>query len=133
ASWAAAETAANDRFHWHGEVPSTTIRRVYASSRLLVNTSQIEGGANVISEAVMAGLPILAADIDGNVGVLGERYPGYFPVGNAVALRDRLSELATTPALLESLTTAVEALQPRFTEAAERAAWAALLAGLDVT
>ena len=60
----------------------------------------------------MAGVPVLASRIDGNVGVLGEGYPGYFPVGDSDALRDRLSELATDPTQLECLTTAVEALQP---------------------
>ena len=46
----------------------------------------MEGGANVIVEAVTAGTPVLASRISGNIGMLGEDYAGYFPVGDASAL-----------------------------------------------
>jgi len=50
----------------------------------------MEGGANVISEAVVAGVPILASNISGSVGLLGRDYPGYFSVGNTDQLRELL-------------------------------------------
>ena len=40
----------------------------------------------MIMEAVTAGTPVLASRIDGNIGMLGEDYEGYFPVGDAAAL-----------------------------------------------
>jgi glycosyltransferase involved in cell wall biosynthesis len=46
----------------------------------------MEGGANTISEALATGVPVLASDIPGNVGMLGEDYPGYYPVGDEDAL-----------------------------------------------
>ena len=46
----------------------------------------MEGGANVVIEAVRSGVPVLASRIDGNVGLLGAGYDGYFPVGDAAAL-----------------------------------------------
>ena len=52
----------------------------------MVLSSRSEGGANVISEAIVAGVPILASRMDGNVGLLGADYPGYFPVGDTQAL-----------------------------------------------
>jgi hypothetical protein len=44
--------------------------------------SSLSEGANVVSETVVAGVPILASRMDGNVGLLGADYPGYFPVGD---------------------------------------------------
>jgi glycosyltransferase involved in cell wall biosynthesis len=46
----------------------------------------MEGGANVVSEAIRIGVPVLASRIPGNVGLLGAGYPGYFPPGDAAAL-----------------------------------------------
>jgi glycosyltransferase involved in cell wall biosynthesis len=39
-----------------------------------------------ISEAAVAGVPVLASRMDDNVGLLGAGYPGYFPVGDTQAL-----------------------------------------------
>ena len=41
----------------------------------------MEGGANVLSEALVSGVPVLASRISGSIGMLGETYSGYFPVG----------------------------------------------------
>ena len=61
--WATAareEMRRNPRYRWHGEIPHAELWRVYSRSHLLVLPSVMEGGANVISEAVMAGLPVIA-------------------------------------------------------------------------
>jgi len=42
---------------------------------------------NVLSEAIVAGVPVLASRIAGNIGILGQRYPGLFRVGDARELR----------------------------------------------
>ena len=42
-------------------------------------------------------MPVLASDIDGNIGMLGADYDGYFPLGDAAALA-RLIERAATDA-----------------------------------
>jgi glycosyltransferase involved in cell wall biosynthesis len=78
--------ASNPRYRWLGEVPRWKARRLLARSRLLVQSSFIEGGANVVSEALAAGVPVVASDIPGNLGMLGEGYPGYYPVGDEAAL-----------------------------------------------
>jgi putative glycosyltransferase (TIGR04348 family) len=54
--------------------------------RLMVISSRMEGGANVIIEAVNSQVPVLASHISGNVGMLGEDYRGYFTLGNAQEL-----------------------------------------------
>ena len=41
---------------------------------------------NVVIEAIRSGVPVIASAIDGNVGLLGDGYAGYFPAGDADAL-----------------------------------------------
>ena len=84
---ARAEMAVNPRYRWHGEIGHDRLRRVYGSSHLLALPSRMEGGANVVSEAVAAGLPVVASRIAGSVGLLGVDYPGYYPVEDTAALR----------------------------------------------
>jgi putative glycosyltransferase (TIGR04348 family) len=77
--------------------------RVIGRSRVLLSTSRHEGGANVVSEALALGLPVVATRIPGNVGLLGESYPGTFPVGDAQAAAALLSRCETDPAFLAEL------------------------------
>jgi putative glycosyltransferase (TIGR04348 family) len=132
AVWARAEQRANERYRWHGEVPRESIDSIYSRSHVLVNSSNMEGGANAISEAVMACLPIIASDIPGNVGVLGETYPGYFPVGDASALRHALLNMEQRLDRTVELETAVIGLQEKLNVAVERHRWSALFARLGV-
>lgn len=74
------------RYRWLGGLQhARTLRRI-RRAHLLVHCSRMEGGAHVIAEAAAAGTPILASRIDGNVGMLGEDYAGFFPWGDAAAL-----------------------------------------------
>jgi glycosyltransferase involved in cell wall biosynthesis len=52
----------------------------------MVISSRMEGGANVVTEALAAGVPIIASRISGNIGMLGKDYAGYFPFGDERAL-----------------------------------------------
>ena len=92
-----------------------------ANSQLMVISSVMEGGANVVSEACRAGLPVLASDIPGNVGLLGRDYAGYFPVGDEQALAGLLQHAETEPAFLESLKAQVGNLAKRFLPEKEQA------------
>lgn len=130
ASGAAAreEEAANPRYRWRGDRPRREALGVLAGSALLVVTSRLEGGANVVSEAVAAGVPVLSTRIDGSVGLLGADHPGFFPVGDAAALAALLRRAEEEPAYLEALREASLRLRPAVAPEGERAAWAALLA-----
>ncbi|WP_414939651.1 selenoneine biosynthesis selenosugar synthase SenB [Amycolatopsis sp. cmx-11-51] len=81
-----AESMENPRYSWLGPLPRPEALAVLARSRLLVLTSLHEGGANVVTEALAAGVPIVSTRIPGSVGLLGEDYAGYFPVGDTDAL-----------------------------------------------
>jgi putative glycosyltransferase (TIGR04348 family) len=83
---AQAMMAEEPRYHWLGEVPHWKARQYLARGKVMVISSRMEGGANVVSEALMAGVPVIASKMSGNVGMLGTDYPGYYPVGNERAL-----------------------------------------------
>jgi glycosyltransferase involved in cell wall biosynthesis len=127
AAAAAAEMAANPRYRWHGEVAQGRLRRVYASARLLVLPSRMEGGANVISEAVVAGLPVIASRIAGSIGLLGEDYPGFYPVEDTQALRALLLRAESDPVFYDRLAAGCAVRRDLFTPERERAGWEALL------
>ena len=129
--WAAAanaEAKENSRYVWRGEIPHWQVRREFARTRLMVISSNQEGGANVVSEAVVAGVPVLASDIAGNVGLLGADYPGYFPVGDERALAEQMLRVERDPKALGLLEKHCRALAPGFTPQREAAGLRAVLA-----
>jgi putative glycosyltransferase (TIGR04348 family) len=74
------------RYRWLGSVPHARALRWLASSHAMVISSRMEGGANVVCEALRIGVPVLASRIPGNVGLLGSSYAGYFPFEDERAL-----------------------------------------------
>lgn len=118
---AIAEMARNDRYKWLGEVSNAKARRLLTRSQLLVLSSKLEGGANVISEAVACGVPILASKISGSIGLLGEDYPGYFEVGATRQLADLMNRCELDADFFERLRTRIKKLAPRFTPDCEQA------------
>ena len=102
-SEALAKTKSNPRYSWLGELPRWKTLRLLAGSRLLALTSQMEGGANVVSEALACSIPVISSRISGSIGLLGEDYPGYFPVGDTQALADLLHRLEPDQAFYLSL------------------------------
>jgi putative glycosyltransferase (TIGR04348 family) len=115
------------RYNWVGELPRWRARRILASSKLLVLSSRMEGGANVISEAVVDDVPVLASRIPGSVGLLREDYAGYFPVGDTRALADLLLKAETDPGFYRKLKVGCRQIAPLFRPAHERASWKRLL------
>lgn len=128
---ALAEQAANPRYEWLGELARPAALELLARSTVLACTSVLEGGANVVTEAIAIGVPVVGTAIDGTTGLLGEDYPGLVPVGDAAALAKWLSHLEATPELLQDLAARVQSLQAITTPDSERAAWAEVLAALD--
>ncbi|MEQ6916268.1 selenoneine biosynthesis selenosugar synthase SenB [Halomonas aquatica] len=135
-TWAQAardEAGSNPRYRWLGDLPRWRVRRWMARARLMVISSRMEGGANVVSEACVAGLPVLASDIPGNRGLLGDDYAGYFPVADTSALRGLLRRAEVGPAFVDRLRRQVVARAALFTPAGEREALARVITacGLD--
>jgi putative glycosyltransferase (TIGR04348 family) len=100
---ARAWTAHEPRYRWLGERPHWEALRLLGRSRLMVISSRMEGGANVVSEALAARVPVIASHISGNIGMLGRSYPGYFPVENEGALARLLVRAETDSGFLDLL------------------------------
>jgi len=122
-------------YRWLGGLTHEATRRHIQRAHVLVHTSRMEGGAHAIMEAVCSGTPVLASRIDGNVGMLGPDYGGYFPWGDAAALaaflqrcRTGMGEgMAAGISMLAALQAQCTLRAPLFEPAAERAALLALL------
>jgi putative glycosyltransferase (TIGR04348 family) len=119
--------AREPRYRWLGGVPHGRALQWLASSHAMVISSRLEGGANVVCEALRIGVPVLASRIPGNVGLLGERYPGYFPVGDERSLARLLDRAATDATFYKNLKQHVSGLRPMVSPQSEaralRAAW----------
>ncbi len=130
AAAARATMAACPAYRWLGPLAHAAARRAIARARALVHTSRLEGGANVVIEAVRSRVPVLASRIDGNVGLLGRDYEGYFAVGDAAALAALMRRFVADAAFALRLAAQCAAREPLFREAAERRAVRALVSDL---
>lgn len=111
---ARATAAAHPHYRWLGGLPRAATRQHIKRAQLLVSCSRMEGGAHVILEAVLSGTPVLASRVGGNVGMLGDDYAGYFPLGNSTALAALVRRCAEEPAFLAGLQHQCAARAPLF-------------------
>jgi len=125
---AEAEQRRNPRYVWLGDFSHERALRLLAGSHLLALTSILEGGANVVSEAIAAGVPVLSTLIPGSIGILGPDYPGYFPVADTRALCRSMQQAETNSAFYGELKQRVSDLKPLVDPRSERESWQALLA-----
>lgn len=133
AAEAARESRANPRYTWLGPTMRDQALALLAGSRLLAITSLHEGGANVVSEALAARVPVVASAIPGSIGLLGEDYPGYFPAGDEEALAEALyAAEQDREGYYERLCECCLALHGLVDPAKERDAFAALLRDLKL-
>lgn len=111
-----------DAYEYLGPLPREEAMRLLAESHVLVVPSHAEGGANVVSEAIAAGVPVLASAIPGNLGLLGADWPATFPPGDAIALAALLARCERDGAWLADLRRRIGLLAERVTPEAEREA-----------
>jgi putative glycosyltransferase (TIGR04348 family) len=108
------------RYRWVGGVPHSGALAWLARSHLLVVSSRMEGGANVICEAARAGVPVVASRVPGNVGMLGPRYCGYYPLADERALARLLGRAGSDVRFYSRLKAGTAARRPLFAPAVER-------------
>jgi glycosyltransferase involved in cell wall biosynthesis len=104
--------------------------KVLSNSCLMVISSRMEGGAHVVSEAIALGIPVIASDIPGNRGLLGEDYPGYYPVGDESALATLLYRAEKVPTFYASLQKHIDLRRELITPAREKQSINELVNGL---
>lgn len=121
-------------YRWLDALPHEATRRAIGRAHVLVHASKMEGGAHVLMEAACSGTPVLASRIDGNVGMLGADYAGYFDWGDAAGLAQLLRECRASQSepdgLLAQLQKQVVARAPLFAPAHESAKLSALVSSL---
>jgi putative glycosyltransferase (TIGR04348 family) len=122
-----AEQRTNPRYQWLGPLAHEAAIDLLSRSHMLVLTSHIEGGANVVSESIAVSVPVISSLIPGSVGILGRDYPGYFPVGDSGALREQLLRAESGDGLYQELQQSGAKLQPLVSVARERESWETLL------
>lgn len=119
---AAATQQAVSHYRWLGNLPHARTRQYVKRAYLMVLASKMEGGANVIIEAVTSGVPVLASDISGNRGMLGEDYAGYFAVGDSRTLARMIDRAVTEPTFHARLRSQCDARASLFSPQREQAA-----------
>jgi putative glycosyltransferase (TIGR04348 family) len=126
-----AERRTNSRYHWLGSLTHENAMDLLARSHLLALTSYLEGGANVVSEAIAVSTPVISSLIPGSVGILGKGYPGYFPPGDTSALGKQLRRAESDDGFYRDLQQWVARLHPLVNATRERETWRALLTELS--
>ncbi len=124
---ARSEMKINCRYRWLGELPPARTSRILANSRICIVSSRIEGGANILSEAIVASVPVLASRVAGNVGILGDDYPGLFRFGDTQQLAQLITRAETNPEFPAELRARLKKLAALFGPLREQKAWARLL------
>jgi putative glycosyltransferase (TIGR04348 family) len=128
---ARAEMQRNRRYLWRGGLSRKRTLALLARSKICVISSRMEGGANALSEAIVARVPVLASRMEGNVGILGANYPGLFRVANTHELMKLMRRAESDRRFLRNLQQRVSKLAALFKPERERAAWSHLLAELQ--
>ena len=116
------------RYIWLGNRPHGETRQRIRRSDVMIISSVMEGGANVVIEAVTAGTPVLASRISGNIGMLGRDYAGYFPAGDDAALSVLLERASRDGGFLARIRAQCARRAPLFSPARERREVVRLLA-----
>ena len=110
----------DSRYRWIGSRPHGDVMRRLAACHVLVVSSVMEGGANVICEAARIGVPVLASRVSGNVGMLGAGYEGYFPLFDDRRLARLIARARADTAFYRTLKRSVAAQRALFAPAAEK-------------
>lgn len=127
------ESETNPAWRWLGAVPRGESVLALARARILLQLGPADELANPITEALAAGVGVLATREGCNVGLLGEEHPGLVAVGDLAEAARRLAFARTERRYLQLLRDASSARAERVQPAAERRALRALLQRLGAT
>ena len=118
------------RYTWKGNLSHEQTLQIIQDSDLLSHTSLMEGGANVIAESISLSTPVIASLVDGNRGMLGEDYTGYFDLENPNQFLSLINKTVTDKQFYQTLQTQCEHLAEQFTPEKEQESLKTLLENL---
>ncbi len=127
---AEALAAAQPNYRWLGGLPHAQVLDQIQSAHVLVHASRMEGGANVVIEALRCGTPVIASRIDGNLGLLGSDYGACFEPGDDAALAALLARARDEADMLAALQRQCAERSPLFAPEAEAESLLRLVSGL---
>ena len=116
------------RYQWLGNRPHWEVMRQLARSQVMVLSSRMEGGANVVGESISVGTPVISTRISGSIGLLRDDYPGFYEPGDVEGLRKLLVKSETDGEFYKRLAIRCDQLRSVFDPKTESAAWRKLLA-----
>ena len=102
------------RYRWHAGFDRKTALEWMNASLATINSSLSEGGANTVMEAIQLRVPVLATDIPGNRGFLGDDYEGYFETGRSDQLAELMSRCLEQTDFVERLKSQLDQRRPLF-------------------
>ncbi len=121
------EQEGNPRYEWRGAASREAVWREMHRARAVLLTSKLEGGANVVSEAMVLGKPVLCSRVEGSVGMLGVGYEGYFEASDERGLAELMLRFEKDAGLRERLGVVSKELAGLYAPRLEREAWGLLL------
>ncbi|MGJ8657869.1 MAG: glycosyltransferase [Akkermansiaceae bacterium] len=117
----------DSRFQWLGGVSYKESLKWMQRSVVTINTSLMEGGANSVGESIVLGVPVLASKVEGNVGMLGEDYVGYFSANSEQELAELMYRVLNDQCFLSKLRDQVGVRSKRFLRESETKDWVNLI------
>lgn len=129
---ATSEMRSNPRYAWLGSVSNQAAKDLLCQSHATIVSSYYEGGCNVISDAVVNSVPILASRMDASLGLLGLTYAGLFDIENTDQLLQLMIRLESDKSLRKTILGQLHLAKPQFSPAKEFAAWESLLLSVDL-
>lgn len=118
----------DSRYLWKNDCDRPAALAWMKNSIATINSSFSEGGANSVLEAIQLGVPVLASDIAGNRGFLGDDYDGYFPSDDPDALAKLMGRCLSENTFVRQLKKQLGDRRPLFTSAQETESFRVLLA-----
>ena len=122
-----AEDSASSAYRWEGEIDRKQLLEKLQTADFFLNTSHTEGSSNAIYEACMLGVPVIASAIPGNVGVLGEDYPGLFSTDDPEDLARVLNRFSDDANFREDIRDRCEKIGSEVDPERERRDWLKLI------
>lgn len=96
------ENRLGDRVTMLGRLSAEEMKEQYLKSHLFVLPSALENSPNSLGEAMLLGVPCVAADVGGVHNLLTDGGDGMlYPAGDVEALADRIIEIFTKEAIVE--------------------------------